>query len=244
MTAPAISVQGVWKYFGDFPAVCDVSFDVAPGSITALLGRNGAGKTTLLRMIAGLSRPSRGKIQLGGSTAGSGGGNGGAGSADPTSNNARLGVIGHGQWIYDDLTAEENLQFFARLYNVADSAATVLRWLEAVGLAPFRRTRAGEFSRGMRQRLAIARAFLHDPEILLLDEPWTALDDRAIDLLSSLLAGVHQRQRSVLVCSHQLTETLDAATHLLVLDRGRLAFAGENSAELKSSPQNFYQRVL
>lgn len=232
MSAAAISVRGVWKFFGDFPAVRDVSFEVGRGTVTALLGRNGAGKTTLLRMIAGLSRPSRGEFQLGPS------------GADPTDAGARLGIVGHGQWIYDDLTAEENLRFFASLYSVAEPAATIARWLEATGLASFRHTRAGEFSRGMRQRLALARAFLHEPEILLLDEPWTALDDRAIDLLSSLLSDAHQKQRTVLVCSHQLTETLQSATHLLVLDRGRLAFAGENSAELKTSPQNFYQRVL
>jgi heme ABC exporter ATP-binding subunit CcmA len=232
MSAAAISVRGVWKYFGDFPAVRDVSFEVGRGTVTALLGRNGAGKTTLLRMIAGLSRPSRGEFQLGPS------------GADPTAAGARLGIVGHGQWIYDDLTAEENLRFFASLYGVAEPAATIARWLEATGLASFRHSRAGDFSRGMRQRLALARAFLHEPEILLLDEPWTALDDRAIDLLSSLLSDAHQKQRTVLVCSHQLTETLQSATHLLVLDRGRLAFAGENSAELKASPQNFYQRVL
>jgi heme ABC exporter ATP-binding subunit CcmA len=232
MSAPAIAVRGIWKFFGDFPAVRDVSFEVARGSITALLGRNGAGKTTLLRMIAGLSRPSRGELQLGDS------------GSNAANSGANLGVIGHGQWIYDDLTAAENLGFFASLYGIAEPAATIARWLEATGLASFRNTRAGEFSRGMRQRLAIARAFLHEPEILLLDEPWTALDDRAIDLLSSLLASAHQKQRTVLVCSHQLTETLAAATHLLVLDRGRLAFAGENSAEFKSSPQSFYQRVL
>lgn len=232
MNPPAISVRKIWKYFGDFPAVRDITFEVQRGTITALLGRNGAGKTTLLRMIAGLSRPSRGELQLGES------------EVNPTDQGKRLGIIGHGQWIYDDLTAEENLQFFARLYGIADAAAAIRHWLEAVGLASFRHSRAGDFSRGMRQRLAVARAFLHEPEVLLLDEPWTALDDRAIDLLSSLLTGAHQKHRTALVCSHQLTETLQLATHLLVLDRGRLAFAGENSDELRTSPQNFYQRVL
>lgn len=232
MSAAAISVREIWKYFGDFPAVRDVSFQVERGTITALLGRNGAGKTTLLRMIAGLSRPSRGELQLG------------EPGPHPANQGKRLGIIGHGQWIYDDLTAAENLRFFARLYGLANPDAAIGEWLEKVGLASFRNSRAGEFSRGMRQRLAIARAFLHEPEILLLDEPWTALDDRAIDLLSSLLAGVHQKQRTALVCSHQLTETLQLATHLLVLDRGRLAFAGENSDQFRTSPQSFYQRVL
>jgi heme ABC exporter ATP-binding subunit CcmA len=232
MSAAAISVHEIWKYFGDFPAVRDVSFEVERGTITALLGRNGAGKTTLLRMIAGLSRPSRGELQLG------------ERGPNLANQGKRLGIIGHGQWIYDDLTAAENLHFFAKLYGMTNPADSISHWLEAVGLASFRHSRAGEFSRGMRQRLAIARAFLHEPEILLLDEPWTALDDRAIDLLSSLLAGAHQKQRTALVCSHQLTETLQLATHVLVLDRGRLAFAGENNDQFRTSPQSFYQRVL
>lgn len=231
MSSPAISVRNVWKYFGDFPAVRDISFEVPAGAITALLGRNGAGKTTLLRIIAGLSRPSRGQVDL--ST-----------SSGLASQGARIGVIGHGQWIYDDLSAEENLRFFARLYRLRDSGTAIDRWLETVGLAPFRSSRVGEFSRGMRQRLAVARAFLHEPEILLLDEPWTALDDRAVDLLSSLLADALKKGCTALVCSHQLSETLDLATHLLVLDRGRLAFDGENNEALKSSPHDLYQRVL
>jgi heme ABC exporter ATP-binding subunit CcmA len=232
MTGTALEIQGVWKFFGEFAAVRDVSLDVPQGRILALLGRNGAGKTTLLRMMAGLLRPSRGKIET-------------HGQDDATlQTKAVVGMVGHGLWLYEDLTAQENLAFFARLYNVTDAAGKIDHWLEATALAPFRNSRLSEFSRGMRQRLAIARAFLHDPPILLLDEPWTALDDRAIDLLSSLLTGAQQQQRTALVCSHQLTETLQLATHLLVLDRGRLAFSGENNDQLRTAPQNFYQRVL
>jgi heme exporter protein A len=95
----------------------------------------------------------------------------------------------------------------------------------------------------MKQRLAIARAFLHEPEILLLDEPWTALDDRARDLLSSLLLSAHERKHTVVICSHQLAETLQIATDLAVLDRGRLIYTGVNSDEFKSTPHDFYQRI-
>ena len=95
----------------------------------------------------------------------------------------------------------------------------------------------------MRQRLTVARAFLHDPRILLLDEPWTALDDRAMNLVSSLLLGARSRNRTVVVCSHQLHETLSVATHIAVLERGRLIFRGENTDEFKSSPRDFYQRI-
>jgi heme exporter protein A len=95
----------------------------------------------------------------------------------------------------------------------------------------------------MRQRLAIARAFLHEPKILLLDEPWTALDDRAMALLSALLLEAHARGHTIVVCSHQLRETLDVATDLIVIERGRVIFRGPNSDEIKASPQDFYQRI-
>ncbi len=239
MSAPAISAQGVWKFFGEFPAVRDVSLDVPGGAVLALLGRNGAGKTTLIRMIAGLLRPSKGEITLGSSPK-----NGVAnrpengGPASPS-----VGVVGHGQWVYEDLTARENLAFFARLYEISDPENKINHWLEQVGLWTFRDSRVNEFSRGMRQRLTIARALLHDPEILLLDEPWTALDDRAMDLLSSLLLQAGKRRRTVILCSHQLHETLQVATDLAVLERGRLIFSGANQDVFKSSPHNFYQQI-
>ncbi len=227
MSAAAISLRDVWKYFGDFPAVRGVSLEIPEGVILALLGRNGAGKTTLLRVMGGLLRPSKGEVSVG----------------DARDRRASIGMVGHGEWIYDDLTAEENLQFFAQLYNVDDAAAKISSWLDTVGLSRFRRSRAGEFSRGMRQRLSIARALLHDPKILLLDEPWTALDDRAVDLLSSLLLDARKQRRTVVVCSHQLREALHIATELAVIDRGRLIFTGPNTDELKSSPEQFYQKI-
>ena len=231
MSAPAISVQGVWKFFGEFPAIRDVNLDVPGGAVLALLGRNGAGKTTLIRMIAGLLRPSKGEIAV-------------DQSASPPVNAAPLvGVVGHGQWVYEDLTARENLAFFARLYEISDPENKINHWLEQVGLWTFRDSRVNEFSRGMRQRLTIARALLHDPEILLLDEPWTALDDRAMDLLSSLLLQTGERRRTVILCSHQLHETLQVATDLAVLERGRLIFSGANQDAFKSSPHNFYQQI-
>ena len=227
---PAILIQSVWKHFGEFPAVRDVTLEIPHGIILALLGRNGAGKTTLLRMMAGLLRPTRGSIET------SGFGRGGRAKS-------LVGIVGHGQWLYDDLTAEENLDFFARLYSVEDASDKISQWLEECGLTAFRRARVSEYSRGMRQRLAIARAFLHDPRVLLLDEPWTALDDRAMSLLSSLLLQAHSRGNTIVVCSHQLQETLEVATDLAVLDRGRIVFRGKNSEELKASPRDFYQRI-
>ena len=230
MSEPAISIQNVWKFFGDFAAVRDVSLEVPPGTILALLGRNGAGKTTMLRMMAGLSRPSRGDISISGRGWGK-------------QNSFAVGVVGHGEWIYDDLSARENLEFFGRLYKVDGLAGSIERWLETVGLLRFQNARVSEFSRGMRQRLAIARAFLHDPRVLLLDEPWTALDDRATQLLSSLLRDAQSRGCSVVVCSHQLREALEVATRVAVIDRGKLIFQGPNSDDFKAAPEDFYQKI-
>jgi len=226
----AISVKKVFKYFGNFAALRSVDLEAPAGSVLALLGRNGAGKTTLLEILAGHSRPSSGEISIGE-----------ARSREELSR--AIGFVGHGQRLYDDLTAEENLKFFAALYDVGDIDSKLEEWFSRTGLARFRRSRVGEFSRGMRQRLAIARAFLHDPDILLLDEPWTALDDRAIEFLSDLIEDAHAKQRTVVVCSHQLREALSIATEVAVLERGSLAYRGPNTDELKAKPESLYEHI-
>ena len=230
MSEPAIAARRVSKFFGDFPAIRSVDLSASAGEVLALLGRNGAGKTTLLRMLAGLTRPSSGEIRV-------------AGAADPQEVARRIGVLGHGVWLYEDLTAAENLRFFGALYQVAELEARISFWLEQTGLARFEKARLSEFSRGMRQRLAVARAFLHDPDVLLLDEPWTALDDRAVRFLSDQIADARRRGRTVVVCSHQLREALETADRIAVLDRGRLVFTGPNSPELQAAPERLYERI-
>ncbi|MBK5294146.1 MAG: ABC transporter ATP-binding protein, partial [Acidobacteriia bacterium] len=171
----AVRVARVWKYFGEFPALREVDFSAGQGTCTALLGRNGAGKTTLLRILAGLSTPSQGSVEL-------------MGQASRDSQARRkVGLLGHGIAIYDELSARENLMLFARLYGLANPRAAADQWLEKTGLDHVATSLVREFSRGMRQRLAVARAFLHSPSLLLLDEPFTSLDDRAIALLQNLL---------------------------------------------------------
>ncbi|MCC7157848.1 MAG: heme ABC exporter ATP-binding protein CcmA, partial [Bryobacterales bacterium] len=188
----ALAVENVWKFYGDYPAIRDVSFDVSPGQCVALLGRNGAGKTTLLRIFAGLSRPSRGRVLLAGR------------SAKDQETRAQVGILGHGIGIYDELSAYENLRLFAQLYGVGKPASAASHWLERTGLERVKDGKVREFSRGMRQRLAVARAFLHQPSVFLLDEPFTALDDRAIALLQGLLRDALQEGKTVLMSTHQL----------------------------------------
>jgi len=225
-----VAIEAVWKFYGDYPALRDISFTVDRGACLALLGRNGAGKTTLLRILAGLTRPARGRVTLLGE------------DARAVETRRRIGVLGHGIGIYDELSAFENLRLFARLYAIENPAAAAKEWLERTGLDRVQDGLVREFSRGMRQRLAVARAFLHNPSVLLLDEPFTALDDRAIAVLQSVLREALAQGRTVVMSTHQLREALELATHVALINRGRLAFHGERSPDMLSDPGWVYAR--
>jgi heme exporter protein A len=220
MNTPALAVDKVYKFFGDFPALRDVSFDVEAGSVVALLGRNGAGKTTLLRILAGLSEPSQGGVKVYGTAA----------RSENTRRN--IGVLGHSIAIYDELTAHENLTMFGNLYGLSHAASVADAMLDRVGLGRVRDGLAREFSRGMRQRLAIGRAFIHNPKLLLLDEPFTSLDDRAIALLQSMLRQLHDSGGTIVMSTHQIREAMELATHVVFIQRGQLVFEGGRPAEM------------
>jgi heme ABC exporter ATP-binding subunit CcmA len=226
----AVGVDGVWKFYGDYPALRNVSLSAAPGACLALIGRNGAGKTTLLRTIAGFSRPGKGKISIFGN-----------GPRD-TQTRRLMGFIGHGISVYDELSALENLTLFGKLYGVADPKRTALEWLERTGLDRVKDGLVREFSRGMRQRLAVARAFLHGPKVLLLDEPFTSLDDRAIAVLQRLLREALADGKTIVMSTHQLREALELATHVALLNRGQVAFHGPRTPEMVADPGWVYAR--
>jgi heme exporter protein A len=225
----AISAEGLWKFYGDFPALRDITFQVDDGACLALLGRNGAGKTTLLRILAGLSKSARGRAVILGK------------DARDQDTRRRIGVLGHGIAIYDELSAFENLILFGRLYGLADPRKAALEWLERTGLERVKDGLVREFSRGMRQRLAVARAFIHEPSVLLLDEPFTALDDRAIAILQDLLAQARAVQRTIVLSTHQLPEALELANRVVLLNRGRLAYQGERTSEMLRDPGWLYR---
>jgi heme ABC exporter ATP-binding subunit CcmA len=226
----AVAVEGVWKFYGDFPALRDIQLAAQPGSCLALIGRNGAGKTTLLRTIAGFSRPGRGKVLIFGQP------------PRETDTRRHMGFIGHGISVYDELSALENLMLYGRLYGLPDPRKSALQWLERTGLERVRDGLVREFSRGMRQRLAVARAFLHDPSVLLLDEPFTALDDRAIAVLQTLLRQALADGKTVVISTHQLREALDLASHVALLNRGQVAFHGPCTPEMVADPGFVYAR--
>ncbi len=227
--SPAVVIDRVWKFHGDFPALRDISLNVEAGSCLALLGRNGAGKTTLLKILAGLSKPGKGAITILGK------------DARAPETRSLTGVLGHGIGIYDELSAFENLRLFATLYGVKDPKKTADEWLEKTGLDRVRDGLVREFSRGMRQRLAVARVFLHNPALLLLDEPFTALDDRAIAVLQQLLTAARAEGRTIIMSTHQLREALALATDVALISRGKLAFSGERTQDMLDDPGWLYK---
>lgn len=201
------------KAYGLKPALRGVDFRVEAGEFVAVLGPNGAGKTTLLRILASLARPTTGRVRMAG--------------CDVPRQAARvrrlLGFVSHQPLLYGDLTAEENLRFYGRLYDVRRVAERVDEVLERVGLSARRRELVREFSRGMQQRLAIARAILHDPEVMLLDEPYTGLDQEAAEMLDELLRDAAARGRTVVMTSHDLDRATKLAARVDILAKGVIA---------------------
>ncbi|HLN02257.1 MAG TPA: heme ABC exporter ATP-binding protein CcmA [Bryobacteraceae bacterium] len=230
MSDAAVNCAGVWKFYGDYPALRNISFEVPAGRCLALIGRNGAGKTTLLRILAGFSRPGKGDIRILGN------------SPRETATRHRIGFLGHGISIYDELSALENLRLYARLYNLAQPEKSAMEWLERTGLVHVKDSLVREFSRGMRQRLAVARAFLHGPTVMLLDEPFTALDDRAIALLQSLLADALSRGSTIVMSTHQLREALELATDVVLIQRGTVAHHGPRTPEMLADAGWLYRQ--
>ena len=225
-----IQAKNLSKLYGDLPAVQNVSLHVPKGEFLGLLGRNGAGKTTLLKLLALLTRPSFGTLRIAGLDPG---GEGGLARQ-------RMGLLGHNSFLYDELTAEENLLFYANLYGVPEARRACQTTLESVGLAPFARELTRNFSRGMKQRLSIGRLFLHGPELLLLDEPFTGLDDRASTLLETLLQEARRQGKTIVLCTHQLEFALKLADRLLILERGKVAYLGPNRPDQPAEMRNLY----
>jgi heme exporter protein A len=208
-----IEVRRLVKNFGLKVVLRGLEFHAEPGEFVALLGPNGAGKTTFLRILASLSRPTLGEVRL-------------AGFQLPSQAAAVrriLGVVSHQPLLYGDLTAEENLRFYGRMYGVSRLEGRIAEVLEMVGLSARRRDLVRQFSRGMQQRLAIGRAILHDPEIMLFDEPHTGLDQEAAAMLDGVLREVAAKGRTVVMTSHDLARASELATRIDILSNGVIA---------------------
>jgi heme ABC exporter ATP-binding subunit CcmA len=215
-----LRLNHVSKRFGSRVALRDISLTVGTRESVALLGANGAGKTTLLRTLATLARPTRGSVEAFGVEA----------WAERQQVRARLGVVAHQPYVYPELTCQENLRFFATMYALDDPMAAASVALERVGLAARAQERAGSLSRGLLQRLNLARALLHAPTVLILDEPDTGLDASGRAVLTAIVLEQVARGGSVVFTSHALDLALELATRVVVIVDGQLTLDTRRAA--------------
>lgn len=229
-----IEVTKLVKRFGLKTILRGLDFQVQPAEFVALLGPNGAGKTTFLRILASLSKPSFGNVKV-------------AGYSLPNESaqvRAKLGVVSHLPLLYPDLTAEENLQFYARMYGINNYQSRIIEVLQLIGLENRRKDLVRTFSRGMSQRLAIARAILHEPQVILFDEPYTGLDQDASEMLDKVLKEIASHGRTVVMTSHDLIRAEALATRFDVLSRGVIT-ASIHKTDLKNkNVLDFYKQAL
>jgi heme exporter protein A len=229
-----IHVHHLVKRFGPKAVLKDLDFEVEAGEFVALLGPNGAGKTTFLRILASLSKPTLGEVTVAGMRL----------PEEAAGVRRRLGVVSHQPLLYGDLSAEENLHFYGQMYGLANLGGRIREVLAITGLAERRSDPVRTFSRGMQQRLAIGRAILHEPDVLLLDEPHTGLDQDAGQMLDDLLRRVTASGRTVVMTSHDLARAADLATRFDVLSRGAIRASARREDLPQEDLLGFYRKAV
>ena len=234
MSAPYVEIKGLKKSFSLKPVLRGVDLFLDQGERIALLGANGAGKTTLLRILAGLTRPDAGNVCIAGL------------DMEREAQQVRhlVGFVGHQPYLYDELTAMENLLFFGRMYAVKKTHERATELLERVGLARRAGERAGTLSRGQQQRLALARALLHSPQLLLLDEPDAGLDEEGTGLLEALLREHTERGGTMLFTTHNLERALKFSDRIAMLGGGRVAYQQATRELELGGVRQVYQEVM
>src|SRR5574340_548274 len=234
MSELVIETQGVGRRFAGVNAVDHVDLRAEPGEAVALFGPNGAGKTTLLRMIATLLRPTRGSLRLFGHSVSDGG----------AKARRRIGFLSHHSFLYPDLTPTENLDFYARMFRLPAPQARVRELLDQVGLVGWAHRPVRTLSRGLEQRCALARALLHEPDLLLMDEPFTGLDVDAGGMLRDRLKQAHAGGTTLIMTTHDMAQAFDVCQRAVVLVRGRLAWTGAIDARQRERFEQTYFAVI
>lgn len=217
---PAFDIHGLKRSFGHVQALKGVDLRVDHGECLAILGPNGAGKTTLLKVLATVMRPSGGEVLVDGMDL----------RSHAEDIRRRIGVVTHQTFLYANLTAYENLDFYSKLYDVTNRKERIHEVIAQVGMTSRINDRVGTFSRGMQQRISIARSVLHQPDIMLLDEPESGLDQEAVSLLWETLRGDRQQRRTILLITHSLERSLDVCDRLIILDRGQVVYQNNRAA--------------
>ncbi len=230
---PVVEAEGLARAFGGRRAVDGVGFTLAAGECLALFGPNGAGKTTLLRLLAGLLAPTAGRCRVGGVTLRQG-----------RAARAQVGLISHASMLYGALTARENVEFTARLYGLRDPAAAARRALGVMRVADRADAPVRALSRGLQQRVSIARAIVHAPRLLLCDEPYTGLDEAGSAALTAALAERREQGAALLLVTHNVSEGLALATHAAIMRRGRFVRLEERTAVDPASYASAYRELV
>ncbi|HEY6959531.1 MAG TPA: ABC transporter ATP-binding protein [Candidatus Limnocylindria bacterium] len=228
-----IEFHDVVRRFGHVTALSGVSFTVRPGEIVALLGPNGAGKTTASRIIAGILAPTEGDAVVDGISV----------RADPQRVRLRCGLVTDSPSLYEWMTLRSYLTYFAQLYNVTDIRPRIAAVTALMGLESVADRKLGSYSRGMKQKAAIARGLIHEPPVLLLDEPATALDPEMTQTLRALILSLRAQHRAILLCTHDLDEAQRIADRVIIIDRGRVVREATTS-ELRQTGRPTYRAVV
>jgi heme exporter protein A len=210
----AVESQDIRKTFGHFTALGGITLGVRRGEFVALFGRNGAGKTTFLKVAATLVRATHGKLAIEGVDI----------HEEPENARRHIGFLSHNTYLYKDLNPVENLRFFGRLYGTSHLEDRIQELLERVGLHHRKVDPVRSFSRGLHQRLGLARVMLHDPSVILLDEPYTGLDANAADTLNNILDESAAAGKTIILTTHDFEQGVRAATRAVIIDRGKIAF--------------------
>ncbi len=229
-----IIAEGVTKSFGNIQALCGVDLKVRRGEFLTVFGPNGAGKTTLIKLFATLTKPTSGKLIIANQDI----------KKEPDKVRGLIGVISHDPYLYVNLSALENIKFFASLYGVSQTEEKAVEVIKQLGLESRMHDLVRTFSRGMQQRLDVARAIVHEPKILLLDEPYTGLDQHGARIFGELLKWLKSQNRTIIMTTHNLPEGLEISDRAVILDRGKIIYeSGADRVEIARFKEIYFEKV-